>query len=91
VSFPRGGPSSATRCGDATCDYGARCDANTNRCVCPDSDADCDPYTTDIDIGGAAVCGSDGNTYRSECHLLQYSCRYKLHILITSYTPCRSE
>ena len=38
---------------------------------------------------GSRVCGSDGRTYGSECELLRHSCRRKLHLFITSYTPCR--
>ena len=38
---------------------------------------------------GSTVCGSDGRTYGSECELLRHSCRHKLHLFITSYTPCR--
>merc|ERR1719188_2036124 len=35
------------------------------------------------------VCGSDGNTYRSECQLRQYSCRIQKEVAITVYGPCR--
>jgi hypothetical protein len=34
------------------------------------------------------VCGNDGNTYRTECQLRQYSCRIQREVVIVGYGPC---
>ncbi|GFY57256.1 hypothetical protein TNIN_318211 [Trichonephila inaurata madagascariensis] len=35
------------------------------------------------------VCGTDGNTYGSECQLRQFSCRYQKPISVASEGPCK--
>ena len=72
------------RCGNETCQFGARCKHNQGegslKCSC---DFYCDQETK------KPVCGSDGNTYRSECELQWRSCHLQAHILITEYAPCQ--
>ncbi|XP_066961887.1 follistatin isoform X2 [Macrobrachium rosenbergii] len=36
------------------------------------------------------VCGSDGRTYSSECHLLKRACRKKKRVLVAHYGPCQT-
>ncbi|KAF2359598.1 Kazal domain [Trinorchestia longiramus] len=36
------------------------------------------------------VCGSDGRTYRSECHLLKRACRKKRRLLVKHYGSCQT-
>ncbi|XP_047739065.1 agrin [Hyalella azteca] len=38
----------------------------------------------------SAVCGSDGRTYRSECHLLKRACRKKRRLLVRHYGTCQT-
>ena len=82
VFFPAGG--SVERCGNETCQFGARCKHNqvegSLKCSC---DFYCDQESK------KPVCGSDGNTYRSECELQWRSCHLQTHILITEYAPCQ--
>ncbi|XP_042232601.1 follistatin-like [Homarus americanus] len=37
-----------------------------------------------------AVCGSDGRSYKSECHLLKRACRKKKRLLVAHYGPCQT-
>nr|XP_053634670.1 follistatin-like [Cherax quadricarinatus] len=37
-----------------------------------------------------AVCGTDGRTYKSECHLLKRACRKKRRLLVAHYGPCQT-
>ncbi|XP_068238968.1 LOW QUALITY PROTEIN: follistatin [Palaemon carinicauda] len=36
------------------------------------------------------ICGSDGRTYSSECHLLKRACRKKKRVLVAHYGPCQT-
>ena len=73
------------RCGGASnlCDYGSTCSPDKS-CVC---EIDCLKYGK----LQQPVCGSDGNTYRSECQLRQYSCRIQKEIIIVNRSPCKGE
>ena len=53
------------------------------RCVCRRCDADGDALNA-----SEKVCGSDGITYFSLCHLQQASCTQDMEIYAEHYGPC---
>lgn len=66
----------ADRCGK--CQFGAICEAETGRCVCP---TECVPSSQ-------PVCGTDGNTYGSECELHVRACTQQTNILVAAQGDC---
>jgi hypothetical protein len=85
VFFPHGG--AVERCGNTTCTFGSRCkhhkyEGGSLKCSC-DFHCDHEPVKS--------ICGSDGNSYKSECHLELSSCHQQTHVLITDFAPCRSK
>ncbi|XP_064586830.1 agrin isoform X4 [Zonotrichia leucophrys gambelii] len=62
------------------CQFGAICEAETGRCVCP---TECVP-------SAQPVCGTDGNTYGSECELHVRACTQQKDILVAAQGPCKS-
>ncbi|XP_036163368.1 agrin isoform X7 [Myotis myotis] len=66
------------RCGQ--CRFGAVCEAETGRCVCP---SECVALAQ-------PVCGSDGNTYASECELHVHACTRQISLRVASDGPCQT-
>lgn len=71
----------ADLCAGVTCRHGARCEHG--RCVCPQQ---CPSKTP-----GETVCGSDGQTYRSECHMRLAACQRSEDIDVVSRAPCEHD
>ncbi|XP_067572597.1 agrin isoform X4 [Pseudorca crassidens] len=75
IRVARRGP--CDRCGQ--CRFGALCEAETGRCVCP----------SECVASAQPVCGSDGRTYASECELHVHACTRQISLHVASAGPCR--
>ncbi|XP_075405699.1 agrin [Tenrec ecaudatus] len=66
------------RCGQ--CRFGALCEAETGRCVCP----------SECVASAQPVCGSDGHTYPSECELHVAACTRQMSLHVASTGHCHT-
>ncbi|XP_049733524.1 agrin isoform X1 [Elephas maximus indicus] len=66
------------RCGQ--CRFGALCEAETGRCVCP---SECVALAQ-------PVCGSDGRTYASECELHVAACTHQISLHVAAAGHCQT-
>lgn len=75
--------SAITSCHFMTCHYGAKCQINNGlaECIC---DRSCPSDETPI-----TVCGTDGQTYGSQCQLQLFSCRLQKHIDVAYKSRCQ--
>ncbi|XP_047229553.1 agrin isoform X5 [Girardinichthys multiradiatus] len=62
------------------CSFGAICDAQSGQCVCP----------LECVESHQPVCGSDGNTYNSECELNVRSCIKQMELRVVSQGECKT-
>ncbi|RWS15617.1 agrin-like protein [Dinothrombium tinctorium] len=72
-------------CKEITCNFGATCkedDTRSASCIC---NFDCE------DANLIPVCGSDNNTYGSECQMKLFSCRYQREIIIKNEGSCQMQ
>ncbi|XP_010848538.1 PREDICTED: agrin [Bison bison bison] len=76
IRVARRGP--CDRCGQ--CRFGALCEAETGRCVCP----------SECVASAQPVCGSDGRTYASECELHVHACTHQISLHVASAGPCQT-
>ena len=72
-------------CDQMVCRYGARCRINGAFAECHCS-KECPTNTPPI-----TVCGTDGNTYGSECQLSLFSCRMQRPITVAYQGPCQGK
>uniref|UniRef100_A0A8C3WLB2 Agrin n=1 Tax=Catagonus wagneri TaxID=51154 RepID=A0A8C3WLB2_9CETA len=76
IRVARRGP--CDRCGQ--CRFGALCEAETGRCVCP----------SECVASAQPVCGSDGRTYASECELHVHACTRQISLHVASAGRCQT-
>ena len=69
-------------CLKVKCEFNGKCNSRPERtyeCLCP---------ICDSGSMTQAVCGSDGKTYASHCHLKFASCKTKKKITVINDEPC---
>uniref|UniRef100_A0A8C7JRH7 Agrin n=1 Tax=Oncorhynchus kisutch TaxID=8019 RepID=A0A8C7JRH7_ONCKI len=64
----------------ANCSFGAICDGQSGRCVCPQECVE----------SHQPVCGSDGSTYDSECELHVRACTEQLDLRVLAQGECKT-
>ncbi|XP_064092109.1 agrin-like isoform X6 [Macrobrachium nipponense] len=70
-------------CADLECYFGARCQEHSGHAECK-----CDAQCPDDSSSARPVCGSDAETYASECHLRLFACHYQKDVVVDALGPC---
>ncbi|XP_059489125.1 agrin-like [Neocloeon triangulifer] len=72
-------------CSQTVCYFGAICENKSGEpeCKCKMSCSEKEPTPSQT------VCGSDGRSYATECHLKQFSCRNQTEVQVQSTGPCK--
>lgn len=75
----------ATSCDRMTCYFGSYCLIRSGLAACDCTVKEC-PKTV-----APSVCGSDGRTYLSACHLRNHACRTQSDVVVQAFGPCSEE
>ncbi|XP_016135597.1 agrin isoform X1 [Sinocyclocheilus grahami] len=78
IQMQHKGPCADESCNN--CSFGAICDAQTGRCVCPKGCLET----------RQPVCGSDGMTYENECKLNVEACTKQLDLRVVAHGECKT-
>uniref|UniRef100_A0A9J7XU99 Agrin n=1 Tax=Cyprinus carpio carpio TaxID=630221 RepID=A0A9J7XU99_CYPCA len=78
IQMKHKGPCADESC--TNCSFGAICDAQTGRCVCPKGCLET----------RQPVCGSDGMTYENECKLNVEACTKQLDLRVVAHGECKT-
>ncbi|XP_016340249.1 agrin isoform X5 [Sinocyclocheilus anshuiensis] len=78
IQMQHKGPCADESC--TNCSFGAICDAQTGRCVCPKGCLET----------RQPVCGSDGMTYENECKLNVEACTKQLDLRVVAHGECKT-
>lgn len=68
-----------------TCYFGAYCVIRSGLATCECGAVECAASAE------PAVCGSDGRTYLSNCHLRAHACRTQADVVVQAFGPCGDE
>ncbi|XP_044740905.1 agrin-like isoform X2 [Chrysoperla carnea] len=71
-------------CKELNCHFGAICTDRRGLAIC-ECHSECDNETPGAQ---QVVCGSDGQTYESECQLRLVACRHQRDIVVYAFGPC---
>ncbi|CAH0727341.1 unnamed protein product, partial [Brenthis ino] len=75
----------ATDCERMTCYFGAYCVIRSGLATCECGASECSAAEA------PSVCGSDGRTYISTCHLRAHACRTQSDVVVQAFGPCGEE
>ncbi|XP_042234513.1 agrin-like isoform X4 [Homarus americanus] len=70
-------------CAELECYFGARCQEHNGHADCK-----CEAQCPEDSSAAPTVCGSDGETYASECHLRLFACHYQKDVVVDALGPC---
>lgn len=74
-----------TSCDRMTCYFGSYCIVRSGLAACDCTVKECSK------LENPSVCGSDGRTYLSACHLRNHACRTQSDVVVQAFGPCTDE